>query len=182
MSPTSTVALQVEPGVPTSAELRRLLGHYPTGVCVVAATGRDGLPRALVIGSFTSVSLDPPLVGFFPMHSSGSWSDMAKIGHFCINVLGSDQAQLCKQMAGAPHQRFDGIGYHTGTGEGHGLLLDDAILHIECDLHSVTEAGDHWFVLGRISHIMLNRDHEPLLFHRGSYARVGLPQCPGHNT
>lgn len=148
-----------------------MLGHYPTGVCVVTATALDGLPRAMVIGSFTSVSLDPPLVGFLPMRSSGTWADISPAGRFCVNVLGSDQEGLCRKMAGPVLQRFEDVSYHEND-RGF-LLLDDALLHVECGLHSVTATGDHWFVLGNVINMAPGLLREPLLFHRGSYCSIG---------
>lgn len=149
------------------ANLRRLLGHYPTGVSVVTANGVEGDPLALVIGSFTSVSLDPPLVGFLPMRSSRTWQRMADIGRFCINVLGSDQERICRAMAGQPSQRFENVALGRSAS---GLpLLDDAILHIECTQRVMLEAGDHWFVLGGVDRIAARREHDPLIFHRGAY-------------
>lgn len=149
------------------AYLRRLLGLYPTGVSVVTANGVEGDPLALVIGSFTSVSLDPPLVGFLPMRSSKTWQRMADIGEFCINVLGSDQEPICRAMAGQASRRFENVSLGRSAS---GLpLLDDAILHIECTQHAMLEAGDHWFVLGGVNKIAARRDRDPLIFHRGAY-------------
>ncbi|MFM6931786.1 MAG: flavin reductase family protein, partial [Novosphingobium sp.] len=73
------------------AVFRRVLGNYPTGVTVVTAMGEDGQPIGMVVGTFTSVSLDPPLVGFLPDKRSSSWPQIEKAGHFCVNVLARDQ-------------------------------------------------------------------------------------------
>src|SRR3954447_2810958 len=81
------------------AKFRQVLGHYPTGVVVVTATGPDGRPAGLAIGSFTSVSLDPPLVAFFPGKSSSSWSRIESAGTFCVNILGEDQEDICRVFA-----------------------------------------------------------------------------------
>ncbi|MSX92804.1 MAG: flavin reductase, partial [Actinobacteria bacterium] len=76
------------------AKFRQVLGHFPTGVTVVTATKADGTPVGLTIGSFTSVSLDPPLVGFLPTVDSDRWADIDDTGSFCVNVLGADQGEL----------------------------------------------------------------------------------------
>jgi flavin reductase (DIM6/NTAB) family NADH-FMN oxidoreductase RutF len=68
-------------------------------VVVITAAGSDGVRHGLVIGSFTSISLDPPLVGFFPDKRSSSWAKIAPVGRFCVNVLGSDQLDLCQRFA-----------------------------------------------------------------------------------
>jgi 3-hydroxy-9,10-secoandrosta-1,3,5(10)-triene-9,17-dione monooxygenase reductase component len=70
---------------------RDVLGQYPTGVCVVTATQADGRRAGFVVGSFTSVSLDPPLVGFFPDKGSSSWPKIERARSFCINVLSASQ-------------------------------------------------------------------------------------------
>lgn len=159
-----------------SKTLRLMLGSYPTGVCIISAIASDGSPRAMVIGSFTSVSLEPPLVGFFPARTSGTWADIAPTGKFCVNVLGSNQNELCHKMAGPILQRFNGVSYHQN--KSGFLLLDEAILHVECGLHSMTMAGDHWLVLGSVIHISLGELQEPLLYHRGSYCSIASLQTP----
>lgn len=150
-----------------SADLRRLFGCYPTGVSVVTAHAAGGDPVALLIGSFTAVSLDPPLIGFLPMRSSRTWQQIAEADAFCINVLGSDQERVCHAMAAEPARRFENVAVERSAA---GLpLLSEAILHIECTRHAVLEAGDHWFVLGRVDRIAAHGEREPLIFHRGNY-------------
>ena len=98
-------------------QFRRVLGHDPTGVCVVTASEGPDHPIGLVVGSFTSVSLDPPLVGFFPDRSSSTWPKTRKAGCFCINVLGDHQQDLCSKLASKDSRKFDGVGYHlSGLG------------------------------------------------------------------
>lgn len=145
---------------------RQVLGSYPTGVCVITAFDEHDQPAGMVVGTFTSVSLDPPLVGFLPDKSSSTWPKIEQAGRFCVNVLGSDQQQLCRQVAGKG-DKFAGIDL---TVSDHGLpVLPDAICCIECTIRSVTEAGDHWFVLGDVLRMETARDSDPMLFHRGRY-------------
>jgi len=153
---------------------RHVLGHYPTGVCVITAIAPDGTPCGMVVGSFTSVSLDPPLVGFFPDRNSRSWRQIEQAGHFCVNVLSRSQESLCRQLAGRNADKFAGVEYELSE---HGLpVLAGATVRIECDLESVTEAGDHWFVLGRVLGLEARSDEDPLLFFRGKYgAFANLP-------
>lgn len=156
-----------------AATFREVMGYYPTGVCVITAAAADGAPVGMVVGSFSSVSLDPPLVGFFPGRASTSWPQIERAGHFCVNVLSSEQTALCRQIA-APGDKFAGVAY---TMSAHGLpVLADAMASIECRLHSVTEAGDHWLVLGRVLGLEARREADPMLFFRGTYggfARLG---------
>jgi len=146
---------------------RQVLGQYPTGVCVVTALSDQGQPCGMVVGSFTSVSLDPPLVGFLPDKRSSSWPTIEKAGHFCVNVLASDQTDLCRQLSKSGPEKFAGVDY---TLSAHNLpILAGATVSIECRLHSVTEAGDHWMVLGRVLGLEARRDADPMLFFRGQY-------------
>src|SRR5690554_4284981 len=81
-----------------SKALRTVLGSYPTGVCAISARVK-GAPLAMVVGTFTSVSLDPPLVGFLPARSSETWALLRGVERFCVNVLAADQAEMCQRMA-----------------------------------------------------------------------------------
>ncbi|MBN9144859.1 MULTISPECIES: flavin reductase family protein [unclassified Novosphingobium] len=148
------------------ADYRRVMGHYPTGVAAITSTGADGAPLVLVVGTFTSVSLDPPLVGFLPTSTSASWQAIAATGRFAVNVLGSDQAALCGQLAGRG-DKFAGVEYTLSEG---GLpLLADALITIEADISATLPAGDHDFVLGAVRRMNVAREGDPLLFHRGNY-------------
>src|SRR5512145_1243915 len=99
------------------ATFRRVLGAYPTGVCVITARSESGEPLGMVVGTFTSVSLDPPLVGFLPDKNSVTWSLIERAGHFCVNVLASDQQELCRQVTMPGPDKFKGVDYHfSGNG------------------------------------------------------------------
>ncbi|MFM8689005.1 MAG: flavin reductase family protein, partial [Acidimicrobiaceae bacterium] len=78
-----------------SKEFRTVLGHFPTGVVIISGVDKLGKPQGLTIGSFSSISLDPPLVGFFPGLNSKSWPAIAESGAFCVNVLAATQGELC---------------------------------------------------------------------------------------
>ncbi|MFC0203737.1 flavin reductase family protein [Novosphingobium soli] len=148
------------------AEFRKVLGSYPTGVCVITALDQ-GKPVGMVVGSFTSVSLDPPLVGFFPDKSSTSWPLIEKAGHFCVNVMGADQGEVCRAVTAKGEAKFVGVEYVISD---HDLpVIANSLASIECRLYSVTEAGDHWFVLGEVLRMETVREDDPMLFHRGRY-------------
>ena len=149
------------------AIFRQVLGSYPTGVCAITALAADGSPTGMVVGTFTSVSLDPPLVGFFPDKGSASWPLIEQAGRFCVNVLASDQQQVCRQLSARGPEKFAGLDYAVSE---HSLpVIANAIARIECTIHSVVDAGDHWFVLGRVLGLETLRDEDPMLFHRGRY-------------
>lgn len=148
------------------AVFRKVLGSYPTGVCVITALDGDR-PAGMVVGSFTSVSLDPPLVGFFPAKSSGSWPLIEAHGHFCVNVMSSEQQDVCRAVSAKGDEKFVGVDYVLSD---HNLpIIAGSIASIECKLYSVTEAGDHWFVLGEVLRMEVVSENDPMLFHRGRY-------------
>jgi flavin reductase (DIM6/NTAB) family NADH-FMN oxidoreductase RutF len=88
-------------------------------------------------------------------------------GHFCVNVLASDQTALCRQISKPGSDKFAGVEYECSV---HNLpILAGATVSIECRLESITEAGDHWLVLGRVLGMEARRDADPMLFYRGQY-------------
>jgi flavin reductase (DIM6/NTAB) family NADH-FMN oxidoreductase RutF len=150
-----------------SALFRKVLGSYPTGVSVITALDGNDQPLGMIVGTFTSVSLDPPLVGFLPDKKSTTWPQIQAAGHFCVNVLGSDQQEVCRAVSAKGAEKFAGVDYAISQ---HKLpVIANSIAAIECSIHSVVEAGDHWIVLGRVLSLDIVRDEDPMLFHRGRY-------------
>lgn len=152
-------------------EFRRALAHYPTGVAVVTAVGLDDVPVSMVVGTFTSVSLDPPLVGFLADRHSNSWQGIRAAGHFCVSVLGAGHEHVCRAFATKAPDRFRHTTALTSSGRPR---LEDAALWVDCEIEDVLPAGDHDFVLGRVRHLGVDDEGGlPLLFLRGGY---GAPQ------
>ena len=149
------------------ALFRQVLGSYPTGVCAITATGADGAPVGMAIGSFTSVSLEPPLIGFLPDKKSSSWPQIEAAGQFCVNVLARDQMDVCRQLAAKGVDKFAGLDFAMSD-HGHPVIAG-SIARIDCTIHGVIDAGDHWFVLGRVLAMETTRDDDPMLFYRGRY-------------
>jgi 3-hydroxy-9,10-secoandrosta-1,3,5(10)-triene-9,17-dione monooxygenase reductase component len=151
---------------------RDVLGTYPTGVCVVTSVDAAGQRHGLVIGSFTSISLDPPLVGFFPDKRSHTWPRIEATGRFCVNVLGADQLALCRRFAARAEDKFAELAHaHSPSGL---PVLDDAIAWIDCTIERVTEVGDHWLVVGAVEALGKREGGNPLLFFRGQYHDLAL--------
>lgn len=145
---------------------RDVLGCYPTGVCVVTSE-LEGARHGFVVGSFSSISLVPPIVGFFPDKASTSWPRIAGTGRFCVNVLGDGQRELCQRFASRIEDKFDGLVHSYTPG---GLpLIDGAVAWIECRIASVSEIGDHLLVVGMVEALDRHDDGLPLLFFRGGY-------------
>ncbi|MEU9342680.1 flavin reductase [Streptomyces sp. NPDC048278] len=148
---------------------RQVLGQYPTGVCVITAAGPDGERAGFVVGSFTSVSLSPPMVAFFPDKSSTSWPRIERAGRFCVNVLAADQEDVCRRFASRAEDKFAGLA--VGSTRSGMPLLDEVVAWIDCELEAVHEAGDHYIVLGRVLDLDVSTGTSPLLFFQGGYGR-----------
>lgn len=147
---------------------RNVLGHFPTGVTVVTAMAGE-LPVGFTIGSFTSVSLDPPLVGFLPMKSSETWQAIAPGGTFCVNVLRQEQGELCWRFAktGLNDDQFADLDW-TRSPLGNPILPDSGAW-IDCHVDQVVDVGDHHFVVGAVAALDHHADpHIPLIFYRGT--------------
>ena len=148
---------------------RQVLGQYPTGVCVVTAMQPNGQPAGMVVGSFTSVSLNPPLVAFLPDRNSSSWPKIQSAGNFCVNVLGADQEDVCRRFASKVENKFEGMSYRlAGSGS---PIINDTVAWIDCELQSVEEAGDHFIVIGSVKDLQIESGGLPLLFFQGGYGR-----------
>lgn len=147
---------------------RRVLGHYPTGVCAITAPSEGGVHAAMIVGSFTAVSIDPPLVGFLPLKTSSSWSSISRAGRFCVNVLGADQRAECRQLAATGADKYADLAFRMSRNGSP--ILEAAIAWIDCAIEQVIDAGDHHFVLGRVLSMEVAREaHDPMIFLRGKY-------------
>lgn len=157
----------------SARDYRRALGTYPTGVAVITAREEGGEPVGLVVGTFTSVSLEPRLVGFLPDRSSSSWPRIRKSGRFCVNVLNAEQEDVCRAFASKSPDRWE---RHVESETASGPRLRGVTLFMECDIVEVLAAGDHDMVLGAVS-AMHVRDTGamPLLFIRGGYGAPSVP-------
>ncbi|MFL6158792.1 MAG: flavin reductase family protein [Marmoricola sp.] len=151
------------------ARLREAFGIFPSGVVAVAATV-DGRRIGLAASSFTSVSLDPPLVSFSVANSSKTWPTLREAGHLGVTILADHHEAVCRQLAGAVEHRFDGLAV-TATDDG-AITLDDGLAQFDCTIHDELEAGDHTIVLLRL-HAVAQADHaQPLVFHRSAFGSV----------
>jgi len=152
-----------------SAKFRQVLGHFPTGVCVVAGF-HEGQPVGLAIGSFFSISLDPPLVGFCPARTSSTWPKLRDAGKFCVNVLTADQEEVSRAFASKDPDKFGGLGWdHSPLGSPR---LAGTLAWIDCKLSAVHEAGDHDIAVGSVHDLAVVDEGNPLVFFRGGYSQL----------
>lgn len=160
-----------EPGSATppidAAHYRQVLGHFASGVTIITAID-GGEPVGLAANSFTSLSLDPPLVLFCAGKSSSSWPRIKKAGSFCVNVLEETQEALCRQFAGKG-DKYAGVGWKRAPHSGS-PTLDGALAWMDCAIDSMHDGGDHVIVVGKVFE-MASHPGRPLLFYRGGYGR-----------
>ena len=155
-----------------SQVLRRILGHYPTGVCAVTAMGPDG-PLGMIAGSFTSVSLDPPLVAFLPDRSSSTWPKLEATSRFCVNVLSDRQHDVCRSLSSRAANKFESIPYRLSPA---GLPIPEgAIAWIDCRIYAVHEAGDHYIAIGEVEALGVEQVSAPMIFFRGMFGSFSAP-------
>ena len=146
--------------------MRDVLGHFPSGVTIVTATTPDG-PAGFTCQSFSSLSLDPPLVLLLAGRSSSSWPRIEAVGRFCVNVLAEDQGELAVTFARSGTDKFAEVTWReSALGS---PVLDGATAWIDCTLHAVHEGGDHLIVVGDV-HDLRASGTAPLVFHRGGFA------------
>ncbi len=148
---------------------RTVLGHFPTGVTVVTAAPPEGVPTGMAIGSFSSVSLDPPLVAFFPGKDSTTWTSIEAAGAFCVNVMRADQGMLCATFASKAEDKFAEAGCDWHPGVTGSPVIDGSLAWIDCTIEAVHEGGDHWIVVGAVQDLDVDLDGDPLLFFKGGY-------------
>lgn len=152
---------------------RHVMGHYPTGVTIVTSRGTDGAPVGLAVGSFGSVSLDPPLVAFYAMKGSRSFDEIQSHGAFVANILGSRRDYYCRAFSREREHRFTGIDWTPS--ESGAPVLAVASVWVECIIERVEEAGDHFWVLGRVEALDVGTGDQPLVFYKGGFGKpVGL--------
>ncbi|VFA89671.1 flavin reductase family protein [Gordonia paraffinivorans] len=155
--------------------MRRVLGHFATGVVAVTGIHADtGAPVGLAANSFTSVSLDPPLVAFCVGKASTSWPLVRQIPRFSINILAEDQEDVCRRLATKGADKFRGLSWDHSPGGAP--ILAGGLAWIEAELADEHEAGDHTIVVARVRHLEAF-DRDPLLFFRGGYGRIATDRA-----
>ena len=151
-----------------AARYRQVLGHFATGVTVITTAGGDG-PAGLAVNSFTSVSIDPPLVAFCVAQDSSTWPRIRARGWFCVNILSENQEDLCRVFAGRGRNRFEGVGWRA-AGSG-GPIIAGVLAWLDCAVEAEHVEGDHLIVVGRVHEMGVDHEGRPLVFYRGGYGR-----------
>jgi len=149
-------------------EFRNALGSFPTGVAIITTTGADGRPVGLTCNSFSSVSLEPPLVSWSLRINSKSLATFQRSGAFAINILAEDQKDLSGRFASSSiADKFEGVAWRPGL---HGLpVIEDCVATFECDKFAEHVAGDHVLFLGQVRRFDHGRREDSLVFYKGAY-------------
>jgi 3-hydroxy-9,10-secoandrosta-1,3,5(10)-triene-9,17-dione monooxygenase reductase component len=171
------------------AHFRQVLGHVPTAVTVITGIDggiADGDPVGMAVGSFSSISLEPTLVGFFVAKTSSSWPRIRSGGAFCANVLGADQESVCRAFARSGGDKFRDVAW---TRSPHGLpVIDGAVAWVDCAIERVDDAGDHELCIGLVRDLAIAAGGDSgssgsLVFYRGGYGTIaGLDTLRFENT
>ncbi|MDH3350605.1 MAG: flavin reductase family protein [Gammaproteobacteria bacterium] len=149
-------------------ELRQCLGKFATGVTVVTCDGSDG-PCGITANSFSSVSLQPPLVLWNIAKVSNSLQAYLDAEYFAINILSAGQQKLSSHFAQSDHTLWDNVQYDTSAD--NVPLLRDTVACFECRTHQIHDCGDHFIIVGEIERFRSSND-EPLVFYGGQYAAL----------
>jgi flavin reductase (DIM6/NTAB) family NADH-FMN oxidoreductase RutF len=154
-------------------EFRRALGTFVTGVTVVTTVDRNGTPRGFTANSFTSVSLEPPLVLVCLGNGLSSYAEFAETTHFAVNILAQDQKHVSSAFASRGVDRFGAVGWTFG--ELGDPVLEGTAAWFECSLHDRVEAGDHLILIGHVRSYG-QAASSPLGYCRGAYVSFDLEQ------
>ena len=154
-----------------AAEFRRACSRFATGIAVATTSGPGGEPHGLTVNSFTSVSLEPPIVLVCVDYRCNILQHFRAHSHFGINILAADQQALSARFAERVGDRFDGIGWRRGETSGVPLLAGSLAL-FECKVSQIVESGDHAVFFGEVLAVEA-ADGDPLLYFCGRYAGLG---------
>lgn len=150
--------------------LRDAMGCFATGVTVVTTVDERGNPVGLTANSFTSVSLDPPLLLICIANSSSSAPVLRGATKFGVNVLQIGQQNVSNRFASRQEDRFaveDWVLGETGV-----PVLSNSLVSFECNRDTLHEAGDHFILIGHVQRAQFEPHRDPLLFFRGKYRRM----------
>lgn len=172
LRPGEEVAVHDDPEAQAAARrFRDVVGCFASGIAVITTMSGDE-PIGLTCQSFSSVSLDPPLITFIPARSSRAWPLIQRAGRFCVNILAADQEHVSAQMATKGADKFAGIDWTPAAATGSPVIAG-TLAHLDCTIHAVYEGGDHYIVVGRVEHLEAHDPEaavtEPLLYFKGRY-------------
>jgi flavin reductase (DIM6/NTAB) family NADH-FMN oxidoreductase RutF len=153
----------------TGEEFRKACGRFATGVTIASVMDAKGTPHGLTVSSFTSVSLDPPLVLICLGHAVAAIHHFRSATHFAINVLAEDQRPLSDRFARKGHDRFEGVDWTAGASGAP--LIPGVLAAIECSVYRIVPMGDHDILVGEMLHAKIS-EGQPLLYFASGYTHL----------
>ena len=153
-------------------ELRNALGRFATGVCVITTRTGSGQVAGLTVNSFSSVSLDPPLVAWCLGRKAPSLSTFTKSDYFAVHVLAADQHAIAMHFARPAEDKFAALSNEFESGLAGIPVLKCTLARFECRKASIVDGGDHVIFIGRVEKYSYT-DSPPLLFHAGRFLERG---------
>lgn len=165
--------LEIDP-----AEYRKVFGLLPTGVVAITGLTADRKPMGFVVGTFQSLSLDPPLVTFCVDKSSSTWPTLRSLGRFTANILSSEQLNVCRALSRKGDEKFEGVSYEEsplGTPR-----ISGSTAWIDCEVLSEVVAGDHYMIVGAVDS-MVTGEGDALMFRGGKFGEFIQWPVPAPN-
>ncbi|WP_313810570.1 flavin reductase family protein [Glutamicibacter sp.] len=157
------------------AEYRKVFGALPTGVTAITGMTAEGKPMGFVVGTFMSLSLEPPLVTFCVDKGSSTWPTLRSLGRFTANILSTEQLPVCRALSRKGDEKFAGVDYEIG--ENGTPRIAGATAWIDCEVLSEVVAGDHYMIVGGVDS-MEATEKEALLFRGGKFGEFDLWPAP----
>lgn len=157
--------------------MRAIMGNFCSGITIITANTEAGLV-GFTCQSFSSLSLEPPLITFNPARSSTSWPKIREAASFCVNILDSEQEQLSRTFARPGTDKFANVAYRNSA-MGNPILAD-ALAWVDCTLYAEYDGGDHTIVVGEVEEMHAREAANPLVFFRGGYVSLEKAKVEAH--
>ncbi|MGV9709784.1 flavin reductase family protein [Gordonia sp. NPDC003424] len=174
-----SVIVTTEPEIVDPAQFRQVFGTLPTGVTAITGLTDCGTPCGLIVGTFGSLSQDPPLATFCVDKGSSTWPKLRSLGRFTANILSTDQLPVCRALARKGEEKFRGISYTEsviGTPR-----IAGAAAWVDCEVLSEVVAGDHFVIVGAIRALDAG-EGDAMLFRAGKFGDFNLWPTPDPTT
>jgi flavin reductase (DIM6/NTAB) family NADH-FMN oxidoreductase RutF len=163
---------EASPPAVDPATFRAVIGRFCSGITVITTLGPSG-PLGLTCQSFSSLSLDPPLVLFSPARTSTTWPRIREVGRLCVNVLAEEHCALSAAMARSGSDKFAGVSWNASAFGAP--RLNGAVAWLDCVIEAEHDGGDHTIVVAAVHGLSAGPAARPLLYYRGRYASLAAP-------
>jgi 3-hydroxy-9,10-secoandrosta-1,3,5(10)-triene-9,17-dione monooxygenase reductase component len=155
-------------------EFRTTMSRFASGLTVVAGLDQNGEPAGLTCQSFSSLSIEPPLILVCLGKASRSWAQIEPTGRFGVSILAEEQQEVCATLGRPAADKVDVVPWRASRNGS--VYIEGALAVIDCEIGAIHEAGDHLVVIGEVVDLAVGEDGAPLLFYRGSYSKGAF--CP----